>query len=189
MEKYLKALMADIRKTWKCIKEVLFNGKPPKNDIQVFSTNNSVNEKLEKINEMNVHFANVGKKIIDEVEHVPFYSRPNPQYPGFELKHTSAIEVEKVVEKTKSSKTQGYDEIDSIVFKQNSKILAPIIARIINDSIDCSRVDNSLKISRMKPVFEEGDRKDLGNYRPISILPNVDKIMSKIINNQSLHIT
>lgn len=71
--------------------------------------------------------------------------------------------------------------------KGNSEKLAPIISTIINETIDHANIGNSLKISRLKPLYKDGDKNDLGNYRPISILPVVDKVMSKIVNDQLTH--
>lgn len=84
----------------------------------------------------------------------------------------------------KSSKAQGVDEVDALTFKRYSEILAPKIANLINSSFNNNRVEPSLKTCRIKPVFKNGDKEDPGNFRPISILPNVDKIMSKIVNDQ-----
>lgn len=41
-----------------------------------------------------------------------------------------------------------------------------------------------MKISKIIPIFKGGDKEDFNNYRPISILPIMDKIITKLINNQ-----
>ena len=41
---------------------------------------------------------------------------------------------------------------------------------------------SALKIAVVKPVFKSGDKKSLTNYRPISILPYLSKLLEKIIH-------
>lgn len=42
----------------------------------------------------------------------------------------------------------------------------------------------TLKLNKTVPLYKSGDKQDHSNYRPNSIHPNFDKIMSKIVNNQ-----
>lgn len=93
----------DIKKTWKCIKEVLYNGKPPKSNIEIFSPTDADSTKTTKINEMNAHFANLGKRLIDEIDHVPFHPLTTKQLPDFQLSHTNATDVITAITKIKSS--------------------------------------------------------------------------------------
>jgi len=37
-----------------------------------------------------------------------------------------------------------------------------------------------LKYATIKPVFKNGDKKNIANYRPISILPSFSKMLEKI---------
>jgi hypothetical protein len=38
-----------------------------------------------------------------------------------------------------------------------------------------------LKYATIKPIFKNGDKKNVANYRPISILPSFSKILEKIM--------
>ena len=38
-----------------------------------------------------------------------------------------------------------------------------------------------LKQARVIPIFKAGDKEDPGNYRPISILPTLSKIIENIL--------
>lgn len=158
----------DVKKTWNCIKEVLHNGRPKKNDIAIFSTNDPDPLKIEKNNELNNYFATIGGKIIREIEQIPSFSTPHSQCTQFQQKNTDATEVQRILQSIKNSKSQGFDEVDAITLKRKCTLLAP----------------KSLKTCRIKPVFKNGDKSDPANYRPINILPIVDKIMSKIVNEQ-----
>ena len=43
---------------------------------------------------------------------------------------------------------------------------------------------DDLKITRVTPVVKGGDEKDLGNYRPISVLPCFSKILKRTMYNR-----
>ena len=52
---------------------------------------------------------------------------------------------------------------------------------IINQSIRSGIVPNSMKQARVKPFFKKGSPLQVGNYRPVSILSIVSKILEKSI--------
>ena len=43
---------------------------------------------------------------------------------------------------------------------------------------------DDLKMAKVTPAFKGGDRDDLGNYRPISVLPTVARIFEKLVYDQ-----
>ena len=66
-------------------------------------------------------------------------------------------------------------------------LLSPILASIINNSFYSGKFPNSLKLAKVIPIFKAGDRQNVSNYRPISILPLLSKIFEKIVFTQILN--
>lgn len=68
------------------------------------------------------------------------------------------------------------------------RCLKPIIVNNLTDCVNkClsnGTFPNSLKIARVTPIFKSGSKTELGNYRPISVLPIISKIMEKVIYNR-----
>ena len=60
------------------------------------------------------------------------------------------------------------------------EILVPLTL-IFNHSLETGEVPNSMKVSKLIPLFKSKDKSELGNYRPISILPSLSKILEKLI--------
>ena len=58
------------------------------------------------------------------------------------------------------------------------------LRNIINLSIKLSIFPEECKIAKLKPIFKKGARTDPKNYRPISLLPLVSKIIEKSIHFQ-----
>ena len=55
---------------------------------------------------------------------------------------------------------------------------------IVNTSIVTYLYPNSWKLPHVIPFFKSGDPDEVGNYRPISLLPIISKLLEKIISNQ-----
>ena len=43
---------------------------------------------------------------------------------------------------------------------------------------------NKLKIAKVTPIYKKNDKKQVTNYRPISVLPVVSKIIETVIADQ-----
>ena len=55
---------------------------------------------------------------------------------------------------------------------------------IINRGIDSSKFPKDLKLANVTPVFKKVDRLNVGNYRPVSVLPSLSKIYENVIAQQ-----
>ena len=80
----------------------------------------------------------------------------------------------------------GYDDIHPKIIKQICMIIAMPLSHIINCSLISGIVPSKLKIAKVIPIFKNGHRDDMYNYRPISVLPCFSKILEKIIANRLL---
>src|SRR6218665_3092141 len=84
----------------------------------------------------------------------------------------------------KYSRSLGPDEIDPLVAKTAIEPVAEIISAIINSSFATGIVPAELKIASVTPIFKNGDKQQMTNYRPISVLPYTAKLMEKAIANR-----
>ena len=55
---------------------------------------------------------------------------------------------------------------------------------IFNTSIETSTFPVSWKIARVTPIYEEGEKSERSNYRPISVLPVLSRLFEKLIYDQ-----
>ena len=65
-------------------------------------------------------------------------------------------------------------------------IIAMPFSHIMNCSLISAIVPSKLKIAKVIPIFKNGHREDMYDYRPISVLPCFSKILEKIIANRLL---
>ena len=83
-----------------------------------------------------------------------------------------------------ASKSTGLDNIPARFLKDGASILKTPISHIVNLSISSSTVPTDFKMAKVKPLYKKNKKTDVGNYRPISILNIVSKILEKAIYNQ-----
>ena len=92
-----------------------------------------------------------------------------------------------IVENINVKKATGPDKISPQAIKDNKCVLVPILVFLINLVIETSVFPDCLKIARVTPIFKKGDKKSPNNYRPISVLSTVAKIVEKILSNQIIN--
>ncbi len=71
-----------------------------------------------------------------------------------------------------------------MTFKDSANFITPVVTHIINLSICQGKVNDELKQARIIPIFKKGGRFECNNYRPVSILSALSKVMEKIIFEQ-----
>ena len=95
--------------------------------------------------------------------------------------------VELTLKNLKVSKSTGLDKTPAKVLKFASSIIAPSLTFIFNSSLSTGIFIDDWKNARVCPVYKGNDRRDMGNYRPISILPIISKVFEKEVFQQLYH--
>ena len=92
-------------------------------------------------------------------------------------------EVLDVLKTLKTGKASGPDGINSRILIESAHQLAPHLSKLFCFSLDISSVPNSWKISNVCPIFKSGDPSLPSNYRPVSLLNNIEKVLERIISS------
>ena len=79
-------------------------------------------------------------------------------------------------------KTSG--PIPNKILKQSVHIISPILRNIINKTFDSGLFPDKLKLAEITPVPKYCNSKNVGDFRPISILPSVSKLIEKAMADQ-----
>ena len=98
------------------------------------------------------------------------------------LSNVSGEVSKKILLNLDTSKAAGMDQIPAKFLWNGAEVLALLLKNIINLSIKLSTFPEERKIAKSKPILKKGTRTDPKNYRPISLLPLVTKIIEKSIH-------
>ena len=90
-------------------------------------------------------------------------------------------DVNDVLKLLKVSKASGPDLLSPRLLKEGSEILAVHLAKLFNRSLSTSYFPPSWKQANVVPVFKKGDKTNVSNYRPISLLSCIGKVFEKCI--------
>ena len=97
------------------------------------------------------------------------------------MPEASALEVELAIEKLKSHKSPGIDQIPAEVIKAGGSTIRCAIHILIIAIWNKEELPEEWKESVIVPIHKKGDKTDCINYRSISLLPTTYKILSNIL--------
>lgn len=173
---------SNLKQTWQSIKCALYNGNPPQTKSSFPKNIINDNMKLEWINELNKHFINPTATTGMFINNL-FYERPYINT-RLNFEYTTQQEIKQIVQNLNNSNSIADDGIQIKFIKQNIDILSTPIMQIINSTINTGIIPANLKTSKIIPIHKNGPKNIHSNYRPISLLPTVDKILETVINRQ-----
>ena len=74
--------------------------------------------------------------------------------------------------------------IDTFFIGHPVDVIAPFLTELFNCSLLSKMFPDDLKTGKVAPVFKSGDRDNLNNYRPITVLPTIARVFEKLIYQQ-----
>jgi hypothetical protein len=87
--------------------------------------------------------------------------------------------VENIIKSLKTKNSFGYDGISTKLLKISSCFISLPLTYICNKSLSSGIFPDHLKYTVVKPLFKKGDRSNISNYRPISLLSSFAKHLKK----------
>ena len=119
-----------------------------------------------------------------DVNSVHYYYKNIKLKDNFNLDLTTEKKVLEVLQFIDISKAAGNDKISVRFLKDGANILEKPIAKICNISISSGLFPSECKISKLKPLYKKGSKANPENFRPISLLPLISKVIEKIVYDQ-----
>ena len=181
--------IGNIKKSWEIMKEIIGKSKVVRNNLPKLLRVNNVNifDKTEIANKFNQFFVEIGPNLAEKItpSKQSFETYMNPTNTKiFAEEHLSINELKDAFFTMKSNKSPGVDEIDVNVVKKCFGTLATPLHHIFDLSLSQGIFPDSLKVAKVTPIYKKDDPTELGNYRPISVLPCFSKVLERIMYNR-----
>ena len=177
----------DSRKLWAITNEMLKRNKKGKEEIkELVIDGKKVRCEETLAAKFNEHFVSMGQKIADSFNTNNEFMKnmPSKGANDFKFRMVTCEEVEALIDTLKNKKSSSYDGISNLIIKKNKMVLLRPLKSIINASLETGKVPQQWKIAKVIPLFKGGDKKNINNYRPISLLPAFSKVLKKVVRIQ-----
>ncbi len=96
------------------------------------------------------------------------------------------IDIESAIDRLKSTQSSSVDGITASITKIAKPAISEILVFIFNLGIKEKTYPDIWKQAAVMPLFKSGDASVCGNYGLISVLPNLGKLLERVIHNQCL---
>ena len=188
-QKYFKENSDNIKNTWKGIKSIInIRSKGKSIPMYMMDNNDKISDPTAISNHFNKYFSNIGRelqgKIFQNGKHYSEYLDQKNAYTFF-ITPTDKWEVLNIINRFDTSKACGPHSIPTDILHLIKDIIVDPLVDIINLSFTTGCYIENLKIAKVIPIYKEKGSELLNcNYRPISLLSNINKIIEKLMHER-----
>ncbi len=185
----LKEARSNPKETWNIIQKIVpYQPRMKKPQIE---------HSVPAANSFNQFFASVGETVYKEVRQnsssaltsailSPDHKSQTPkiQHQKWSPEPTTEASIERIIYSLKNTKSTGADNISLQHIKDSLPVTLKYITVIINTSIVTNSFPEQWKHAEIFLIHKSGDPTEPANFRPISLLPTLSKILEKVVANQ-----
>ena len=97
------------------------------------------------------------------------------------LNLTTTQELVKIVSRLPNKSSSGHDNISNILLKEIIDQLAPVLEEVFNKAMMLGEFPMLMKLAEVVPLYKSKEHFLETNYRPISLLTTMSKVLEKIV--------
>ena len=97
------------------------------------------------------------------------------------MKQTNQSEVEKLIKSLPNKTSSGHNKINNVMLKSLCSAISYLLQLVFNQSIATGTFPDKMKIAKVIPLYKGKQRDLVINYRPISLLMTISKLLEKVI--------
>lgn len=148
------------------------------------------------LNKVNSFFSSIGKKLaevtlnrlaVSEAELARTNQGKNSPLSSFFLRPTDIHEIASLIKQLKTGSSPGLDGITADILKMAINSVIEPITYLCNLSMTSGVFPDTFKVASVTPIHKSGNRAEVTNYRPISLLSVIGKLIEKVTNHQLLN--
>ena len=172
------------KKFWKNIQEIF--PQKSKNNKNIILTDMDTDQTLESekvADYINDFFTNIGPKLALKCNS-PWVFYGNESVNIIENIEITPEEVLEVCKTININKASCVDNLSCEILRDAFMIIPTKLCKLFNVSIDTAIIPPDWKIAKVTPLPKAGNSNLVSNYRPISLLPLLSKLIEKIIHKR-----
>ena len=188
-DKLFTQYKGDIKKTWQTISAIICKSNTKRKVLDKIIVDSKVIQGKEQIcGKFNEFFANIGPKRATQIK--PTSNKTYDTFlkkqilVSFDFTLVTENDVLKHLSFLRTKNSAGIDGISVKLLKKLSPALINPLTLIINQSLVTGIFPNKLKIAKVLPLFKKDDPTIMDNYRPISLLTAISKLLEKVVFSQ-----
>ena len=181
----------DIKNTWKTINTIFSRNTKKESFPKKLSEDGNaigITNPLDIANHFNEFFTSIGQNLANSINYSGDknhrYYLQTDQSKIFKFKEITEKCIEMVINNLSPKNSFGYDGISTILLKHISPSIVKLITLLTNQIINTGVFPNKLKLAKVIPILKKDDPTYVTNYRPISLLPTISKVIDKIFATQ-----
>ena len=175
------------KKLWSVINDISAKQNDKSSLIDCLRISNVLEYDANKIaNKFGEYFASVGKsysdKVANPVHDWKYYcDKIERNTRTLYMKPCTEFELQKLIRNLPSKTSSGHDNISNVLLKSIGDYLVTPLTRIFNDSIQLGIFPEIMKLADIVPLYKSKEKYLETNYRPISLLTTMSKLLEKIV--------
>ena len=179
----------DRKKTWSCLNTVLNKSSKKASSLPkdlVSKGKGKLFSPKDVVNELNEHFVKKGPLLASKIKarrrSYRKHLKRNPKTMYFTK--ITEDEVNKIIFDLELGKAIGHDGISAEILKWCAPYILNHLTKIFNKCAEKGIYPNMLKIAKVTALHKGGDKSDSDNFRPISVLSQINKVFEKLIHKR-----
>lgn len=175
------------KKMWKTINKVLDKNENSVKLSSVEVDGKCLTRERDILKALNQHFVSVGPNLAKKIVSKPgddCLQNIKPELKEMEFKTVDDVFILNAIKQLKSGKAAGPDKVPTAIVKDVGDLVSKPLMMIFNSSLKNGIFPDIWKLARVTPIFKSGAKKDVNNYRPISVISIFSRILERIVHDQ-----
>ena len=139
-----------------------------------------IHDQKEKAEIFNRFFADMSTLEGDEDE-VPIINEDPPNTPGLSSLQFTSEEVVKAIGSMRTNSATGYDGISYLALKMTRDSIKDCLTTLFNACMSRGIMPITWKKANLTPIHKKNSLSDVQNYRPISLLSCLSKVIERLV--------